>query len=72
MDRRIAGFYQDEERFWVAELKCGHKQHVRHKPLMTLRPWVNNEIDRKERLKHLFHAKLATLSHYSWGKDKCH
>jgi len=40
MDRRIAGFHQDEEIFWVAELECGHQQHVRHNPPMTLRPWV--------------------------------
>ena len=40
MDRRIAGFHQDEESFWVAELECGHQQHVRHNPPMTLRPWV--------------------------------
>ena len=50
MDRRISGFHQDEESFWVAELECGHKQHVRHNPPMTLRPWVNDENSRKERL----------------------
>jgi hypothetical protein len=50
MDRRIAGFHQDEESFWVAELECGHQQHVRHKPPMILRPWVNDETGRKERL----------------------
>jgi hypothetical protein len=37
MDRRIPGFHQDEESFWVAELECGHQQHVRHNPPMTLR-----------------------------------
>ena len=50
MNRRIAGFHQDEERFWVAELECGHNQHVRHKPPMVHRPWVNDENGRKERL----------------------
>jgi hypothetical protein len=50
MDRRIAGFHQDEERFWVAELECGHNQHVRHKPPMVHRPWVNDENGRKKRL----------------------
>ena len=50
MDRRIAGFHQDEERLWVAELECGHNQHVRHKPPMVHRPWVNDENGRKERL----------------------
>ena len=50
MDMRIAVFYQDEENFWVAELECGHKQYVRHNPPMTLRPWVNDENGRKERV----------------------
>jgi hypothetical protein len=67
MDRRIAGFHQDEESFWVAELECGHQQYVRHNPPMTLRPWVNAEKSRKERLGHFCHAKLATWNLYSWG-----
>ncbi len=40
MDRRIVGFHQDEERHWVAELDCGHDQHVRHDPPWQSRPWV--------------------------------
>ena len=47
MDRRISGFHQDEENSWVAELECGHQQHVRHNPPMTLRSWVNDEKGRK-------------------------
>jgi hypothetical protein len=50
MDRRIVGFHQDEENFWIAELECGHNQHVRHKPPMILRPWVNDKNSRKEKL----------------------
>lgn len=38
--RRITGFHQDEERHWVADLECGHGQHVRHEPPLVLRPWV--------------------------------
>jgi hypothetical protein len=26
------GYHQDEEQNWVAELSCGHQQHVRHRP----------------------------------------
>ena len=26
---------------WVAELECGHTQHVRHDPPWTNRPWVS-------------------------------
>lgn len=40
MDRRVVGFHQDEERHWVAELECGHQQHVRHDPPWTNRMWV--------------------------------
>jgi hypothetical protein len=40
VDRRIVGFHQDEEQHWVAELECGHNQHVRHNPPWINRPWV--------------------------------
>lgn len=40
MDRRIVGFHQDDEQHWVAELECGHNQHVRHNPPWAHRPWV--------------------------------
>jgi aminoglycoside 6'-N-acetyltransferase I len=39
-DRRIIDFRQDSEQQWVAELECGHTQHVRHTPPWQLRPWV--------------------------------
>ena len=32
MERQVTGFHQDEEGHWVAELECGHNQHVRHDP----------------------------------------
>jgi len=40
MQRAIVGFHQDDVGDWVAELRCGHGQHVRHKPPFQLRPWV--------------------------------
>ncbi|GAC1369263.1 MAG: DUF3565 domain-containing protein [Aquirhabdus sp.] len=40
MEQRIAGFHQDNENHWVAELECGHFQHVRHNPPWMSRPWV--------------------------------
>lgn len=45
--RRIVGFHQDEEQHWVAELECGHTQHVRHDPPWQLRPWVVTEAGRE-------------------------
>ena len=38
--RRITSFHQDTEGHWVAELECGHTQHMRHQPPWTVRPWV--------------------------------
>jgi len=40
MDQPIAGFRLDSANDWVAELACGHDQHVRHNPPWTNRPWV--------------------------------
>jgi hypothetical protein len=50
MLRSIIGFHQDAERHWVAELECGHGQHVRHDPPWQVRPWVVDENSRRERL----------------------
>jgi hypothetical protein len=33
-------FREDVEGHWVAELECGHTQHVRHEPPWQNRPWV--------------------------------
>jgi hypothetical protein len=38
--RAIVGFHQDEFGHWVADLECGHSQHVRHDPPWQNRPWV--------------------------------
>src|SRR3954465_10084899 len=40
MDRPIVGYHLDAEGHWVAELACGHYQHVRHQPPWINRPWV--------------------------------
>ena len=40
MKRAITGFHQDEDGDWVADLCCGHAQHVRHRPPFINRPWV--------------------------------
>jgi hypothetical protein len=46
MDQPITGFHQDDEQHWVAQLACGHNQHVRHDPPWQLRPWVITEAGR--------------------------
>ncbi len=40
MKSKITGFHQDADGDWVAELSCGHRQHVRHSPPWRTRPWV--------------------------------
>jgi hypothetical protein len=40
---KITGFHQDEAGHWVAELECGHNQHIRHDPPWTIRSWVLTE-----------------------------
>ena len=50
MDRSIVGFHLDDERHWVAELECGHEQHVRHDPPWINRPWVTTSEGRAQML----------------------
>jgi len=48
--RRIIDFHLDERQDWVAELECGHHQHVRHNPPWTHRHWVTTPQGRFEHL----------------------
>jgi uncharacterized protein DUF3565 len=50
VERRIVGFRQDLEQDWIAELECGHTQHVRHMPPWQVRPWVVTAEGRANRL----------------------
>lgn len=50
MDRIIIKFHQDDEDHWVADLDCGHAQHVRHNPPLTSRSWVTTLQGREEKL----------------------
>ena len=47
MLKAITGYHQDEEQHWVAQLSCGHNQHVRHNPPLVTREWVSTEEGRK-------------------------
>jgi hypothetical protein len=38
--RSIVGFEQDVRGDWIAQLSCGHRQHIRHRPPFEDRPWV--------------------------------
>jgi tellurite methyltransferase len=50
MERSILGFHRDEEDYWVAELECGHSQHVRHNPPFENRPWTTTQEGRQSKL----------------------
>jgi hypothetical protein len=59
MQRKIVGFHQDEEAYWVAELECGHGQHVRHNPPWFVRAWVTNVEGRSKALGTMLECKLC-------------
>lgn len=50
MNQSIIGYHKDEEDHWVAELNCGHFQHVRHKPPFINRPWIVTQQGRESML----------------------
>ncbi len=50
MHRRIIAYHLDDEAHWVADLECGHGQHVRHDPPWQVRPWVITEEGRVSHL----------------------
>lgn len=59
MKRCITGFHRDEESHWVAELECGHNQHVRHDPPWQSRPWTESEAGRRGMLGALLECRLC-------------
>lgn len=50
MKQAIVGYHKDEKDDWVAQLVCGHFQHVRHNPPWVSRPWVTSAVGRAEML----------------------
>lgn len=61
MIQAMIGFHKDELGDWVAELACGHFQHVRHNPPFINRPWVVTEAGRLERLGDCLKCKKCDL-----------
>ena len=57
MQQAIVGFHLDKENHWVAELTCGHGQHVRHDPPWQNRPWVLTKQGRREKLGAMLECK---------------
>jgi len=59
MQQAIVGFHLDDENHWVADLACGHTQHMRHDPPWQNRPWVLTEQGRKEQLGVMLECKTC-------------
>ena len=53
MNQPIVGFHRDDDGHWIAELGCGHRQHLRHDPPWHDREWVLTEAGR--------HARIGSL-----------
>jgi hypothetical protein len=50
MKQAMIGFHTDKENDWVADLQCGHFQHVRHSPPFFNRPWAMTQLGREAML----------------------
>src|SRR3569832_1186965 len=61
MHQNITGFHLDYEQDWVAELECGHNQHVRHWPPLIILPWVMTENGRAYKHKQTLHCKKCDI-----------
>jgi hypothetical protein len=57
MKQGIAGYHKDAEDHWVAELACGHFQHVRHNPPWVTREWVTTAAGRDSMLGYQLECK---------------
>jgi len=62
MKQSITGFHKDKENDWVAELLCGHFQHVRNKPPFINRPWVATLAGRNSMLGYELHCKKCDVA----------
>jgi len=59
MNRTIVNFRADDQGDWVAELSCGHRQHVRHRPPFQVRAWVLDHETRRSRIGSLISCPLC-------------
>lgn len=59
--RRIVGFHRDQHGDWVADLECGHTQHVRHNPPWMNREWVVTPKGRRAHIGNLLNCKSCDI-----------
>ncbi len=66
MKKRIVDYHLDDEHHWVAELECGHEQHVRHQPPWINRPWVTTQEGRDSKLGEMLDCRKCDEDASSW------
>ena len=66
--RKIVGFHLDERLDWVADLECGHQQHVRHNPPWTEHHWVTTVEGRRGRIGHQLSCVACSLMGFTNAK----
>jgi hypothetical protein len=59
--RKIVDFHLGENLDWVAELECGHQQHVRHNPPWTHRHWITTPRGRRDFARRARRFRLENL-----------
>jgi hypothetical protein len=52
----ITGYHLEHEGHWIAQLSCGHNQHVRHDPPMVKRDWVRSRHGRESMIGFYLHC----------------
>lgn len=62
MEREIVGFHRDDDGHWVAELACGHGQHVRHDPPWQNRPWTQTGPGRARMIGRRLDCRLCEIA----------
>jgi len=48
--QKILAFTADEDGDWIAQLGCGHRRHIRHRPPLCAYPWIVDPAARAQRL----------------------
>lgn len=78
MQQAIVGYHLDGHGEWIAELACGHQQHVRHRPPFYPRPWVLEAEGRRRHLGAPLECRLCdqgvpapTASHVAGDEAAC-
>ena len=59
MQQPIVSYHKGDEDHWVANLSCGHSQHVRHRPPWEIRNWVTSQQGRDAMLGYNLDSKLC-------------